>query len=234
VKDKDGNSEEFSDMRTAVEAIATTEGKYEYLKNRVYVALKDKSVKPWGYTWYWKHEFAGDDEFFKVADFLIPTNAKCRDGWKVSKEGKVRSPKNVEVGHKSTSGYTTINIPLIDHEKPKQVQVRRLVAFTFHPEADTTLLVRDKDGNKQNNRLDNLELVDIATSVQASYAADVPHAKKKAIDKYDLDGNFIDSFTSIANASRSVNPEYSKKRGIRHHIDKGTKEWMGFIWKDSV
>lgn len=55
----------------------------------------------------------------------------------------------------------------------------------------------------------------------------MPHAMKKAIDQYDLDNNLIDSFTSIADANRSLDLD-SKKRGIRHHIDKGTQQWQGF------
>jgi hypothetical protein len=63
---------------------------------------------------------------------------------------------------------------LIDKTNPKKAH-NRLVYFTFNPEADINLLIHHKDGDTQNNRLD-LRSRHHTGNVEASYAADTPHA----------------------------------------------------------
>ncbi len=54
-------------------------------------------------------------------------------------------------------GYVEVN--LWKENKGKTVSVHRVVLETFNPTRNTLLEVNHIDGNKQNNRLDNLEWV---------------------------------------------------------------------------
>ena len=54
-------------------------------------------------------------------------------------------------------------------KKPKLFKAHRLVAETFISNADTTLEINHKDGNKHNNSLDNLEWVTRQQNIQHSW-----------------------------------------------------------------
>ena len=74
--------------------------------------------------------------------------------YEVSNLGRVRRGKRILGGGMMTSGYRHVTI--CDGIKKKIIGIHRLVAMTFHgePEGRDT---NHKDGDKLNNRADNLE-----------------------------------------------------------------------------
>lgn len=73
----------------------------------------------------------------------------------VSHLGGVYSLKSRRRLNPSKTGYALVTL----RKEGKSVSrpVHRLVADAFLPNPDNLLIVNHKDGNKQNNRLDNLE-----------------------------------------------------------------------------
>ena len=67
--------------------------------------------------------------------------------------------------------------------KPKCFKISRLVAFTFYGEDinNTALTVNHIDGNWQNNRLENLELVSKAENIRHAFRTGLMPSKRTAV-----------------------------------------------------
>jgi hypothetical protein len=110
--------------------------------------------------------------------------------------GKILKPME---NHK---GYLYVN--LYDEEgKIKKFRVHRLVAEAFIPNPENKPQVNHKNGNKHDNRVENLEWV---TNVE-----NYRHAAEKGLTKptvsvvqYTLDGEYVAEYSSITEASKAV------------------------------
>lgn len=164
----------------------------------------------------------------------------------VSNLGRVKSLKR-NTAHerimclkKDKGGYLYVGLSkngIVNYKK-----VHRLVAQAFIPNLENKYSVNHIDGNKQNNRLDNLEWA--TAKEQAFHALSIGLWKrsKKTNDKIksstkprykqviqkDDDGNIIKIWDSISNASREIGvpvPHIVRVcKGIRKHA-------RGFIWE---
>ena len=79
--------------------------------------------------------------------------------YQVSSLGNVKNIKhgNLLSERLTDRGYNTAVLYL--NSKPKTFKVHRLVALTFIENTENKLFVNHKDGNKLNNKIDNLEWV---------------------------------------------------------------------------
>ena len=134
--------------------------------------------------------------------------------YEVSNFGNVRSYKNrtiisekphllsPRVDHK---GYYFVNL-YIDH-KMKSIKVHRLVAIAFIPNPNNLPQVNHKDENKLNNSAENLEWCDSKYNVnygtgRQRSSKSREHCCIKPIIQYTLNGEFIQEFFSVTEASR--------------------------------
>lgn len=82
------------------------------------------------------------------------------DGYRVTEDGRVfseHSNKFRALGSKSNSGY--LQLVLKVHGKRKCIYIHRLVAIAFVPNPENKSEVNHKNGNKEDNRAENLEWV---------------------------------------------------------------------------
>ena len=85
----------------------------------------------------------------------------------------VRKFKGVDLKkHKKKSGYLTVQL------KHKDFQIHRLVAKAFIPNPDGKPQVNHKDGDKQNNRVDNLEWCTCEENINHAYKSGLKNGKK--------------------------------------------------------
>jgi hypothetical protein len=77
--------------------------------------------------------------------------------YQVSNLGRVKNVKhgNLLSDRLTDRGYNTAVLYL--NGKPKTFKVHRLVAFTFIENKENKKFINHKDGNKLNNKIDNLE-----------------------------------------------------------------------------
>lgn len=137
------------------------------------------------------------------------------------------------------TGYMVVSLG-----KPhrKQFRVHVLVATAFIENKNGKLVVNHIDGDKSNNRVDNLEWVTSKENVQHAiktglrdphnvpkrYGAD-NHASK-AVYQFDKTGNFIRKWGGQSEAARALG---CSSCSIGHKIDKPGMTTLGFVWLSS-
>jgi hypothetical protein len=97
---------------------------------------------------------------------------------------------------------------LSNEGKKKWLSVHRLVAINFVDNLENKREVNHKDGDKLNNKAENLEwstrLDNIRHSIEIGLAN--PKLRRvKEVNQYDKDGNFIRSWVSGRSAARELN-----------------------------
>ena len=158
---------------------------------------------------------------------------KGYSGYEVSNLGRVRSFKFNKVRIKGLitnklTGYITVY--LHKHNKMKNIAVHRLVAMAFIPNPENKPQVNHIDGDKTNNKVDNLEWCTSSENQKHANRTGLRDYEycKKAVSQYSKTGEFIASYNSTLEAE--------KVTGVYHsHISrccKGkSKIACGFVWK---
>lgn len=138
--------------------------------------------------------------------------------YEVSNQGNVRSYKSRKTITKTPHslvpqidgrGYCYVNLYDNNH-KMKSIKIHRLVATAFIPNLNNFPEINHKDENKLNNSVENLEWCDskynvnYGTGHQRS-SETRKHCCTKPIIQYTLDGDYIQEFFSLSEASRVLN-----------------------------
>lgn len=127
-----------------------------------------------------------------------------KNGYLVTKGGKKVTP------HQTKNGY--LFVTLYKDKVKYQKKVHRLVAETFIPNPENLPFVNHRDEDKTNNSICNLEWC--TTEYNNCYGNRLENLSRKMLNRldqsikvemFDLEGNLIDIFPSLAEASRFVN-----------------------------
>lgn len=201
------------------------------LKGRPVYQMKDgKIIKKWdqvteagkGLNWFPAYigQACMTGEEYKGYTFMYVDEHDLIDGeeWKtinidkftvnVSNMGRIRNKYGCTYGSGQDNYYKRIKINF--KGKSTTIAVHRLVAKAFVPNPDNKEFVNHKDGNKINNKADNLEWVTISENVK--HAIDtglrdfnsMTDALGVKIIQKDLKGNFIAEHKSIAEAAKAT------------------------------
>lgn len=135
------------------------------------------------------------------------------------------------------TGYLTVAL------KNKKYSIHRLVAETFIKNPEKHKTVNHIDGNKLNNKVENLEWCSLQENIKHAYKAGLMENCKrinskikqraKFIDQYDLNGTYIKTFLGSKEAEkelRNKNINISNS-GIRDVCNGKRKTAGGFKWK---
>ena len=110
----------------------------------------------------------------------------------------------------------------------KGYSVSRIVATAFLPNPENFPVVNHKDANPCNNNVENLEWCTQSHNIKYAYDNKTkipPHMRK--VNQYDLDGNFIRTWDSMAEAGRetgSYSNIYKVCQGLRNKA--GGYKWQ--------
>lgn len=159
--------------------------------------------------------------------------------YEVSSDGRIRNiiTGKILIPSVSKTGYLFVNLDRPDLPR-KNAFVHRLVAEAFIPNPQNKSQVNHKDGDKTNNRTENLEWVTPAENVRHSYSVlgKKPSMEGKTgglnrnsipVYQYDLDGKFVKSWDGISAAARAVGCNPSQ---IINQIAGRIVTCHGFLW----
>lgn len=154
--------------------------------------------------------------------------------YEVSNLGNVRSVSKKwgkrEKGYylyKSKTLYYMVK--LSKNNKKRMKSIHRLVAEAFIPNPENKQQINHINGNKYDNRVENLEWVTPNENMIHAYKSGLEKpTKTSAVNQYDIDGNFIQHWNTIKEAKI-----YLKNNSL-HITDVclgKRKTAGGFVWK---
>ena len=183
----------------------------------------------------WK-EIPGFDGAYQISNF---GNVRSCDRMIYYKKGNPSAPCKHEKSrtinqHKSNSGYYRVG--LRKNTIRKFYSVHRLVAQTFLDNPDNKPQVNHIDGNRENNRVDNLEWVTSSENINHAFQTGLSHGlrgdlspHKVAVLQYEKDGTLVKEWSCIADAARFLNGNIT---GICSACrQKNCKTYKGYIWR---
>lgn len=149
--------------------------------------------------------------------------------YEVNENGEVRNGKTGYVLKLQPTKDEYYSVSLRVNNRPRMCRVHRLVAMAFIPNPENKPIVNHKDGNRINNKVENLEWVTYSENTQ--HAVDTglkPAAKTVEVVQYNLDGTKIDEFFSISDAARDTGSSVEK---IVACCKGARKTHNGFQWR---
>jgi len=145
-------------------------------------------------------------------------------GYYISSLGRFKNKKGIIMKdykpHHSGYIYLRVNI--------KKYALHRLVALTFIENPENKLVVNHIDGNKLNNKAENLEWVTCAENNFHNHKIGLTKGHKREIIQYDLEMNEICKFDTIKESSKKLSISLSCIKDVLKGKQKSSK---GFIFK---
>ena len=168
--------------------------------------------------------------------------------YQISNMGRVKSfkadPNGRILSIKNSKG-DYLNIVLCHGNKRRSVKVHRLVAEAFVPNPHNKPEVNHIDGNKQNNRADNLEWVTRAENHRHALALNPDMTKgmikynrfirAKIVQQFTLDGRYVAEYRNSAEAARATGVCQRNILQVANRDEyrpgKTRRQAGGFIWR---
>ena len=157
--------------------------------------------------------------------------------YEVSNMGNVRNKKTLRVRKPFISYHNYVRVPLRKNNKSKNFSIHRLVAEAFIPNPENKETVNHINGDKTDNRVENLEWCTYEENSIKSIEQKLNLGGiKKRVRQYDENGKLLNIWTSVSEAGRATktikrnisaccyyNSKHSNKRKIN-----------GYIWEFDV
>lgn len=156
------------------------------------------------------------------------------DAISVSNMGNVRNDKTSTVYKQNLkNGYMYVTLKTINGTEIKECgqRIHRLVAEAFISNDDpkNKNQVNHKDGDKTNNKVDNLEWISQSENLKHAAKTGLLKSQARKIHQLDKDGKIIKTYDSISQASKATGID----DGTICKVCKGTghKSAGGYVWK---
>lgn len=123
-------------------------------------------------------------------------------------------------------GY--LKVTLSKNNVRKNKNIHKLVAIAFILNPNNYNIVNHIDGNKLNNKANNLEWCTAKENTAHAFKHNLMKPRGKPVLQYDKNDNFIKEYRSIAEACREVN---TSSMNIIKCCKKINKTAKGFYWE---
>lgn len=140
-------------------------------------------------------------------------------------------PKIISVSKKG-NGYLHCAISC-GNQKNKYPTIHRLLALAFIPNPHDLEQVNHINGEKDDNRLENLEWVSRKRNAEHAYeiGKNSPDHLKKSVNQYTLDGEYVRKHNSVSEAILSLGFKNSSKSAITRCCQGKQKTCGGYKWE---
>lgn len=131
--------------------------------------------------------------------------------YSVSDEGQVRNDNTGKIlKQQIQNGYCHCGLSI--NKKQKRCRVHRLVAQAFIPNPENKEYVNHKNGDRQDNTVENLEWVTASENAIHAIKTGLRTAQgnKRPVVQYSMNGDKMMVFNSIADAARATGAQGSK------------------------
>ena len=147
----------------------------------------------------------------------------------INKKGEIKNLKTKRILKFTIShnGYFKTNVMI--NGKITTIFPHRLVAQAFIPNPNNLPCVNHKDGNKQNNCVDNLEWCSYSENMKHAVKNGLLVNKGKSVLQKDLKGNVLARYKSCREASKQFNPKNNSS--IWKVCVGQMKTYKGYIWE---
>ena len=170
---------------------------------------------------------SGFAKYHPIYDWLVIT----RDGHVYSTKGGRNNKRTHEYyTYIGRNGYVCIKLYLHGSKKMLSTFVHRLVAQTFVDNPNNYDEVNHIDGNKINNHADNLEWCTHKQNIDKYFKSNAVQYGR-CVEQYDMQGNLISTYPSIASAQRAINPKATSSLRQKLVGKCANGYYMGFMWK---
>lgn len=152
--------------------------------------------------------------------------------YEVSNLGRVRNKKTRRIlnpGVYGATGYKQVNMAIpAEGNKQRKRYIHRLVAIAFVPNPDNKREVDHINGDKTDNRAENLEWVTSSENQKRRHAMGNIKTSHRKIGQFDIKGQLIKEYESIVSAAQEMGV---KRNAIDCVLQGRHKTSCGFIWK---
>ncbi len=147
--------------------------------------------------------------------------------YKISNLGRIMG--KTKILKLNGNSYLRITLLTTGKKYRQSYLVHRLVALAFLPNPENHPVVNHKDGNKHNNKLENLEWCTVKENLDHAVRLGlIKPVTNRKINQYSLDDEFIKTWDSISQISR----EFNISRSCIYFVCIGkVKTSLGFKWK---
>lgn len=195
-------------------------------RNAIGNCVNGLSSSAYGFIWeYEKNENKMNEEWREIdLQKLFKNNNVFDKKYYVSNLGRFKNiyGKIMENYKVNENGYIRVYI------YKKTFTLHRLIALTFLENPENKQQVNHKDGNKLNNKVENLEWCSNSENQKHKFEIGLGNNFTRKIGQYDLKSNFIKEFKSITCAAKEMGISKSTIRGV---LICNRKTSGGFIWK---
>ena len=195
-------------------------------RNAIGNCVNGLSKRAYGFKWEYENKYEDlENEMWrevviKDIDITIYGNKK----YYVSNLGRFKDSQGSIRHNYKVGEYGYIRVFVYN----KVYRLHRLIAYAFLENPDNKQQVNHIDGDKLNNRLDNLEWVTNKENQIHKVKTGLGNNFTRTIIQYDLEGNLINEFKSIISAAKEMGVSKSNIQGV---LLNKRKTAGGFIWK---
>lgn len=151
--------------------------------------------------------------------------------YEISDEGEVRNKTTQYIlkGRLSKSGYYQVSIKEDETEKFKNQYIHRLVALHFIDNPEGKREVNHIDGDKTNNKLENLEWVTSSENQKHRHSIGNNKTSNRKVGMFDSDGDLVQDFDSVVEAFKALGKP--SRVNIDNALQGKQKTAYGYFWK---
>jgi molybdenum-dependent DNA-binding transcriptional regulator ModE len=196
-------------------------------RNAIGNCVNGLSTKAYGFKWKYADNSLENEEWREI-DYkkMFSENILTDKKYYVSNLGRFKNSYGQIMENYKTNenGYIRVYI------YKKTFAIHRLVAITFLENPENKEQVNHKDGNKLNNKVENLEWCSNTENQKHKFEIGLGNNFTRKVKQYDLNWNLIKEYNSISLAAKEMKISKGTIRGV---LIKYRKTACGFIWRYS-